>query len=306
MFFGAPLDCLATDYIGPLPMTKRKNRYIIVFMDYFTKWVEAFPVPDQTAETTARVMLNEIISRYGCPLALHSDQGRNYESSIFKELCSLLHIKKTRTTARNPKCNGMVERFNRTLIRMIKAFIANDHEEWDLHLSCLTSAYRSTCHESTGLTPNLLMFGRENRMPYEATHHSLASNREEVSSYGEFVEGIRSKLYLAHEIARKYLQQSSKRQQDIYNSKVLINKYEVGDIVWLLNEKMNDGECPKFRKTYIGPCIVLKVFSDLVFEIQLDACGDCRVINHNKLLPYKGDMPPKWALKLSEKLKKNT
>lgn len=181
MFFGAPLDCLATDYIGPLPMTKRRNIYIIVFMDYFTKWVETFPVPDQTAETTARVMLNEIISRYGCPLALHSDQGRNYESSIFKELCSLLHIKKTRT-ARNPKCNGMVERFNKTLIRMIKAFIANDHEEWDLHLSCLTSAYRSTCHESTGLTPNLLMFGRENRMPYEATHHSLASNREEVSS----------------------------------------------------------------------------------------------------------------------------
>lgn len=305
MSYGAPWECFATDFIGPLPVTNRGNRYILVVMDYFTKWAEAFPVPDQTAVATANVLLNEI-TRYGCPLIIHSNQGRNYESCIFKELCSLLHIKKTRTTARNPKCNGMVERFNRTLIRMIKAFIVDDHEEWDFHLNCLTSAYRSTCHESTSLTPNLLIFGREIQMPYEASHHSLASNGEEISSYGDFVEEIRSKLYHAHEIARKHLYKSTKRQRDIYNSKVLIHKYAAGDIVWLLNEKVKDGECPKLRKAYAGPFVVLKVFSDLVLEIQLDVCGECKIVNHNKLLPYNGCMPPKWALKLSEKLKNKT
>lgn len=82
----------------------------------------------------------------------------------------------------------MAERFNRTLIRLIKVFIVDAHDEWDLNLSCLTSAYRSTCHEFTGLAPNLLMFGRELRMPYELTQYPVASNGEEVSSYGEFVE----------------------------------------------------------------------------------------------------------------------
>ena len=129
MLFGAPLECLATDFICPLPFTKRKNRYFVVFMDYFTKCVEAFPVPELTTERTVRVYHQ---TRYSCPIVLHSSQGRNYESRIFKELCELQHIKKARTTARNPKCNGMAERFNRTLIRLIKVFIVDAHDEWDL------------------------------------------------------------------------------------------------------------------------------------------------------------------------------
>ncbi len=84
-------------------MTPRKNKYILVVTDHFTKWVEIFAVPDQSAETTARVILNEVIARYGAPLSIHSDKGANYESKIFAELCQLLEIRKTRTTTRNPE-----------------------------------------------------------------------------------------------------------------------------------------------------------------------------------------------------------
>jgi hypothetical protein len=83
---GAPWDRLATDILGPLPVTPRGNRYILGVTDYFTKWIEVFPVPNQTAETCANVILNEVICRYGCPLSIHSDQGRNFESDIFQEL----------------------------------------------------------------------------------------------------------------------------------------------------------------------------------------------------------------------------
>ena len=120
---GGPWDRLATDLLGPLPVTPRGNKYILTVTDYFTKWVEVFPVPDQTATTCANVILNEVICRYGCPLALHSDQGRNYESEIFQQLCKLLEVRKTRTSARNPKANGQTERFNRTLLSMIKSYI---------------------------------------------------------------------------------------------------------------------------------------------------------------------------------------
>ena len=87
MLVGAPLDRLGTDFLGPLPLTSRGNRFILVVTDYFTKWVEIFAVPDQTAVTTAEVILNEVIARFGCPYEIHSDQGRNYESTIFTELC---------------------------------------------------------------------------------------------------------------------------------------------------------------------------------------------------------------------------
>ena len=115
----APLDRLSTDILGPLPETPRHNRYILIVVDYFTKWVEVFPVPDQMAKTCAAVIVNEVIAHLGSPLDLHSDQGRKYESDIFKELCSLFEVRKTRTSPRNPKCNGAVERF---ILRMIKAY----------------------------------------------------------------------------------------------------------------------------------------------------------------------------------------
>ena len=108
---GAPGDFIATDYLGPFPVTDRGNRYILLLTDHFTKYVEILPVPDMTAEVCASKIVNEFISRWGCPLTLHSDQGRSYESSVFREMCRMLEVKKSRTSARNPKGNGQSERF---------------------------------------------------------------------------------------------------------------------------------------------------------------------------------------------------
>ena len=87
---GAPMDRLAIDILGPLQLTPRGNWYILLVTDHFTKWVEIFAVPDQSATTCAEVILNEVIARFGCLLSQHSDQGKNYKSKIFAELCKLL------------------------------------------------------------------------------------------------------------------------------------------------------------------------------------------------------------------------
>ena len=123
---GAPMDRLATDILGPLPLTLRGNCYILLVTDHFTKWVEGFAVPDQTATICAEVILTEVNARFGCPLSLHSDQGKNYKSKIFAELCKLLEIHKTRTSPGNPRCNGQAECFNRTLLKMIKAYLKGE------------------------------------------------------------------------------------------------------------------------------------------------------------------------------------
>ena len=167
MRVGAPMDRLATNIIGPVPTTPRGNRYVLIVTDYFSNWIEVLPIPDQTAETTAEVILNEVIGWYGCPLDIYSDQGPNYRSELFTELCRLLEIRKTRSSARNPKCNGKVERFNKTLVRMVRANLKGQQREWDRNLGCLAAAYRASPHEATGFTPNLLIMGREVRVPAE-------------------------------------------------------------------------------------------------------------------------------------------
>ena len=180
------MDRLATDILGPLPLTPWGNCYILLVTDHFTKWVEIFAVPDQTASTCADVILNEVIARFGCPLSLHSDQGKNYESKILAELCQLLEVHKTHTSPGNPWCNGQAERFNQTLLKMIKAYLRGEQWDWDKHLGCLAAAYQSSVHESTGLTPNLMMLGRETHLPAEVM---FGKHQHEANlNCGEYVQ----------------------------------------------------------------------------------------------------------------------
>ena len=111
---GFPMERVALDIMGPLPRSDRGNRYLLVLSDYFTKWVEAYSIPNQEAMTIARKVVEEFICRFGVPLAIHTDQGRQFESTLFREMCHLLDIDKTRTTAFHPQSDGLVERMNRT------------------------------------------------------------------------------------------------------------------------------------------------------------------------------------------------
>ena len=159
--------------MGELPETSNGNKYVLVLCDYFTKWTQAFALKDQTAYTVADTLMTQCFNLFGLPEVIHSDQGRNFESGLFKELCQLLDIEKTRTTPYHPQSDGMVERFNRTCQQMLKAFI---NENRDDHLPYLMMAYRSSPHESTGLSPNMMMFGKKQHCQltsWLAHHHAM-------------------------------------------------------------------------------------------------------------------------------------
>ena len=165
---GEPLERIAIDILGPLPRTCQGNKFILVIGDYFTKWAEAIPLPDQEAETVAHAVVHEFICGFGTPRQLHSDRGSNCESHLFQEVCSLLDIDKTRTTSRRPQSDGMVERFNRTLETMLTMYAEHKQDTWDQHLQNIMLAYRSSVHDSTGFTPNRMMLGREVELPFQA------------------------------------------------------------------------------------------------------------------------------------------
>ena len=140
---GNPLQRVAMDILGPLPVTERQNKYVLVISDYFTKWADALPLPNMEAETVAREFVRHFVCLFGAPTYLHTDQGKNFDSKLIKEMCRLLGITKTRTTAYHPQSDGLVERMNRTLLSMLGTLPDGDEDSWDLMLPMVMLPYRT-------------------------------------------------------------------------------------------------------------------------------------------------------------------
>ena len=111
---GGPFHRVGVDILQ-LPLTESGNRYVVVFLDYLTKWAEAFAIPNQSAPTIARILVEEIFCRHGAPEHLLSDRGANFLSELMQEVCKLLSIKKVNTSGYHPQSDGLVEKFNSTL-----------------------------------------------------------------------------------------------------------------------------------------------------------------------------------------------
>jgi len=120
---------------------------------------------DQEASTVARLLMDRVICVHGCPKQILTDQGPNFESQLFQELCRLLVIDKIRTSPYRPSTNGNIERFHSTMHSLTAKWVSTNHRDWDEKLSAVTFAYRSTVHESTGFTPYFIMHGQEARVP---------------------------------------------------------------------------------------------------------------------------------------------
>ncbi|TWW54740.1 hypothetical protein D4764_0276330, partial [Takifugu flavidus] len=202
---GAPMERVGVDILGPFPTTDQGNRYVLVAMDYFTKWPEAYAVPDQSASTTAEHLVNEMFCRFGVPEELHSDQGRNFEAKVFSEVCRRLGIKKTRTTPLHPQSDGLVERFNRTLATQLAILTSRRQRDWDQHLPLVLWAYRTAVQESTKCTPAVLMFGHELRTPVDLVFGSPPEPELEGAPSLDYLHSLRERLRLVHEMTRKAL-----------------------------------------------------------------------------------------------------
>ncbi len=134
--------------------THRGNAVILVATDAFTKWSEAYAIPDHQATMVAKKLVEELFLRFGIPSRINSNQGAEFESNLFIAICKLLNVKKTRTTTYNPPGNGEVERINRMLVTLIKAFIDQmKGQDWDEWLPYVMAAFRSSVHESLRMTP---------------------------------------------------------------------------------------------------------------------------------------------------------
>ncbi|GFW49334.1 retrovirus-related Pol polyprotein from transposon 412 [Trichonephila clavipes] len=230
---GAPFERIAFDILGPLPRSSDGNNNILVVMDYFTKWPGAYPIHNQEASTVAEVLVQHWISRFGVPLQLHSNQGRNFDSAVCKRLCEILAIDKTRTTALHPQSDGMVE--------------------------------RSAVHETTSYSPSQMLFGRDLRLPADL----LFSRPPDASlASEEYIEKLQARMEEMHHLARERIGMASEKMKTRYDARATGHDFHEGDKVWLWNPKGRKGLSPKLQTNWEGPYTVLKRLNDVVVRIQ--------------------------------------
>lgn len=295
---GTRFSRIALDIQGPLTETPRGNRYILVVSDYFSKWVEAYSMPDQTTETVTGIFVREWIARYGCPTYLHTDNGANLESAIMKSVCELLGIVKTHTVSRHPQSDGQVERFNRTVQQILAKIVEDRPFDWDLYLPFALMAYRSSKHESTGETPNKMLFGENVVLPIQAFTPDTPDKKE--MNVPEFSLYIHKQLKYVHEKAYRFLQRAAEYQKKGYLSKLNHNLYQVTDSVWYWLPVCKKNQSPKLSSFWDGPYYIVAVYSDVLYRIQKSAKHKSRVVHHNQLKPcYLREQPDvSWVDKL--------
>ena len=162
--------------------------------DYFTKFVHTVSIENQEAETVARAFVENFVSIFGVPMQVHTDQGANFESNLFKEICKILDIDKTRTTVMRPQSDGMAERYMRTLVNMLASFVSVHQKDWDHYVPLLMMAYRSSVHETTGISPCQMMFGREVNLPIDLILGKPENKTESVKSTVDYARELEAAL----------------------------------------------------------------------------------------------------------------
>lgn len=262
------------DILGPLPKTKQGHQYILLIIDSFSKWPEAFPLVSQSAQEIASVLYNEYICRYGAPRALVSDRGKNFMSKLVSALCELFHIKRYHTSSYHPQSNAAVERANSTLAKNLTAYVQDDQMNWSTLLPSIMMASRSTpSTESSGFSPYHLVFGKEMTLPVDV---GLLPKPSMPAHAKQFLDSLLGQLKIAKDIAKQNMELAKKKSKERYDKKAEQPDFQVNDKVLLRRNAVKPGLSAKLSRKWVGPYMITSVGPRCTYKIK-----DC---NTNKVL----------------------
>lgn len=260
---------LNIDIVGPLPISN-DYRYILTCIDRFSRWPEAYPIKDQTAETIATTLINNWIARFGIPSKITTDQGRQFESQLFHQLNNMLGIKHLRTNAYHPQANGMIERFHRTLKAAIKC---RNNKNWTQELPLILLGLRSTYKNDIQATPAEMIYGTTLRLPSDFFVETKPTNNET-----EFITEFRKTMSNIKEIPAS----------DHSNNKYFIQKdLHTTTHVFVRNDMVKT----PLQNPYNGPYRVIKR-NNKYFKIDINGKSTNITIDRLKSA-YMEESPPK-------------
>ncbi len=280
-----PFELVSIDFLH-LDKSKGGYEYILVIVDHFTRFVQAYATTLKSAKTVAERIFNDYALKFGFPNRIHHDQGAEFENQLLSQLKRNCGMAGSRTTPYHPQGNGQVERFDRTLLQMLKTLTETQKSNWKESLNKLTFAYNSTRCEVTGFSPFYLLFGRSPRLPVDLLF-GLAPERG-TGDHKEYVKRWNQGMREAYEIARENSKKVAERNKRNHEGKVRSSVLNPGDRVLVRNLTPREGT-GKLRNHWedVIHTVVRRVGEEgPVYELKPErGKGRSRVLHRNLLLP---------------------
>ena len=275
-----PLEVVCIDFTV-LEKASDGRENVLVITDVFTKYTIAMPTRNQKATTVAKVLVSEWFQKYGIPERLHSDQGRNFEGAVVKQLCGMYGVAKSRTTPYHPEGNGQCERFNRTMHNLLRTLPVDKKKKWPQFLPELVYCYNASVHPSTGFSPYALLFGRQPKLPIDIIL-SLQPDGQD-GTVDDWVRLHRQRLKKSYELANRCLLRKSKDRNDRYNQNADNRVIELGATVLTKNHPL--GRHKIVDEWVSTPYKVIDKLQDNVYVVQrADGTGKTRTLGRRELL----------------------
>ncbi|XP_073808802.1 adenosylhomocysteinase isoform X1 [Danio rerio] len=255
---------LGMDIMGPFPRSSRQNEYLLVIVDYFTKWVEVFPMRTAKSNTIVRILIEEIFTRWGTPAFIVSDRGRQFTSNLLDQLCKQWQITPKLTTAYHPQSN-LTERVNRNLKTMIAMFVEQNHRTWDQWIYEFRFALNTAWHESTGYSPAEIALGRQLKGPLQRALHNPPDPNQPAYNTLE-----RQKIL--YDVVRDNVEKAQSKQRKYYNMKRRTQNFEEGDLVWVRTHplsKADDAFMAKISPKWKGPARIVKKLGPVNYKVTM-------------------------------------
>ena len=283
LYSDEPFETISIDFLCGLPTTARGNKHLLVVCDHFTRWCEVFPVPDMSAVTVADVIVNQFIARFGCPRRIHSDNAANFSGSLLTEVCRMLGVEKSFSSAFHPEGNSKCERMMRTILDMLAKYLDANHAEWDVHLPLLMLGYRAKVHSSLGHSPYYLMFGREPRLP-ASVQLQVPSTAPKSVTVSDYLSKLTERIKLSHKVALEASNRRHARNKRLFDKKLTTYNFQEGDSVYLFRSVAKSGEYYKFIRPW-KPAVIVKKLSELNYRVRVLGGKKSVVVHHNRLKP---------------------
>ena len=259
-----PFSMWGIDMIGMIePKASNGHRFILVAIDYFTKWVEAASYANVTKQVVVRFIKNNLICRYGVPSRIITDNGSNLNNKMMTELCEEFKIVHHNSSPYRPKMNGAVEAANKNIKRIIQKMVVT-YKDWHEMLPFALHGYRTSVRTSTGATPFSLVYGIKVVLPVEVEIPSLRVIMETKLTEAEWVQNRFDQLNLIEEKRMTALchgQLYQKRMKKAFDKKVKPREFREGDLVLRKIMSFNTDSRGKWTPNFEGPYVVKKAFS---------------------------------------------
>ena len=281
-----PMQLVCIDFLK-VDVSKGGYEDVLVITDHFTRYAKAIPCRKTTALATAKALYEQFIVHFSFPEQLHSDQGRNFDCKLIKELCNLANVKKTRTTPYHPAGNGSAERFNRTLLKMLGTLEEDQKADWKTYIGPLVQAYNATKHDSTGYSPHFLFFGWHPRISVDS-YLGTDPNSNGTENPASYITKLQERMEYAYKVASNNSSKRASVNKDNYDKKVKENKLEVGDIV-LVRKVGLKGRHKLADKWEREPYVIVGIPDQNVpvYQVQLESTkGPIRTLHRNFILPF--------------------